>query len=64
LTPTANNPIRFLQIGRPGVDGIGFGYRKGQSGIWAYYPLENEFIMICSTLDEFIYKWQANQIKL
>jgi len=26
---------KFLQIGRPGVDGIGFGYRLGQSGIWA-----------------------------
>src|SRR5581483_8667885 len=34
--------IEFLQVGRPGVDSIGFGYRKGQPGFWAYDPMEQE----------------------
>lgn len=30
----------FLQVGRPGVDGIGFGYRRFLDGLWAFHPQE------------------------
>ena len=26
----------FLMVGRPGVDGIEFGYRRGLDGLWAH----------------------------
>jgi hypothetical protein len=28
-------PLNFLRVGRPGVDGISFGYRKNELGFWA-----------------------------
>ena len=31
-----------LYIGRAGVDGVEFVYRRGSPGIWAYYPLEGD----------------------
>ena len=39
----------FLVIGRPGVDGIQWGYRKGHAGIWAHYPIENTFVLLADT---------------
>jgi hypothetical protein len=41
--------IGFLQIGRPGVDGIGFGYRLGHAGLWAYHPMEQRFQWLAPT---------------
>jgi hypothetical protein len=31
---------RFLQVGRPGFDSIGLGYRKGEPGFWAIHRIE------------------------
>jgi len=39
----------FLIIGGPGVDGIRWGYRRGQPGIWAHYPIEAEFVLLAAT---------------
>lgn len=41
----------FLVIGRPGVDGIEWGYRRGHQGIWAYYPVEDAFVLIARSAD-------------
>lgn len=57
-----HSDIGFLQIGRPGVDGIGFGYRKGLSGIWAYYPVDDEFSFLCSSVGELVEGWQSGRI--
>jgi hypothetical protein len=35
----------FLIIGRPGVDGIKFGYRRDQDGLWAHYPI-GDFLLL------------------
>jgi hypothetical protein len=43
---------QFLVIGRPGVDGIEWGYRRGLDGIWAHYPIENTFIRVAASADE------------
>jgi hypothetical protein len=39
----------FLIIGGPGVDGIRWGYRKGHPGIWAQYPIEDEFVLLAAS---------------
>jgi hypothetical protein len=44
------NPARrFLVIGRPGVDGIEWGYRSGFEGIWAYYPIDDAFVWLAAS---------------
>lgn len=47
----------FLSIGRPGVDGILFGYRAGESGLWAYYPIEQEFTFLAPTIETLLEGW-------
>jgi len=54
----------FLQVGRPGTDGIGFGYRAGHDGFWAYYPIEQHFQLLAPSLDAFIVGWAACTIKV
>lgn len=54
--------VDFLVIGRPGVDGIEWGYRKGSPGIWAYYPLEDEFRELAPSLREFLDGWRNGGI--
>lgn len=54
----------FLAIGRPGVDGISFGYRKGHAGVWAFYPTEETFVLIAATTEELVQKWRTDRISL
>jgi hypothetical protein len=47
------DPVReFLVIGRPGVDGIEWGYRKHRQGIWAHYPIENDFRPVATSVSD------------
>ena len=39
----------FLVIGRPGVDGIQWGYRQNHHGIWARYPIDDEFVLLADS---------------
>jgi hypothetical protein len=39
----------FLVIGRPGVDGIAWGYRKAHPGVWAYYPIDDSFTLLAES---------------
>jgi hypothetical protein len=55
--------VEFLQVGRPGVDSIGFGYRKGQPGFWALHRIvEQEFQYLAPTIQDFIEGWLAGRI--
>jgi hypothetical protein len=54
----------FLVIGRSGVDGILFGYRAGQAGLWAYYPIENEYVAVAASIREMIERWESGDLKL
>lgn len=54
--------VRFLAIGGPGCDGIEWGYRKGQSGLWAFYPIEHRFELLAPTLAELFDGWYSQRI--
>ena len=56
--------IQFLVVGRPGVDGIEFGYRKGQHGIWAFYPISREFSLVAPNLDALLDGWRSGSIRI
>ncbi len=52
----------FLVVGRPGVDGIEWGYRRGHSGLWAYYPITCEFEYLAPTVTALFDGWYSGQI--
>jgi hypothetical protein len=53
----------FLQVGRAGVDSIGFGYRKGQTGFWALHRMEGrKFQYLAASVQEFLDGWFAGRI--
>src|SRR5262245_24183084 len=54
----------FLVIGRPGVDGIEFGYRRGHDGIWAHYPIEGEFRLIAPRVSALVEGWLGGSIRV
>jgi hypothetical protein len=54
--------MAFLEVGRPGVDSVGFGYRKGQPGFWALHRLEREFQYLAPTVQEFLNGWLSGSI--
>ncbi len=56
--------VEFLAVGRSGADGIDFGYRKGKSGIWAYYPIDNEFKYMSPSLSEFVPAWVSGGLSV
>jgi hypothetical protein len=49
--------LEFLVVGRSGSDGIDFGFRKGYSGLWAFYPIDQEFRPVASTVAELVDGW-------
>ncbi len=61
---TERPDLEFLVVGRPGVDGIEFGYRKGYDGIWAYYPIRGGFSNVASNVSALIEGWLAGSIKV
>jgi len=44
----------FLVVGRLGVDGIVFGYRKNRLGLWAFYPIEQEFKFMADSVQKLV----------
>ncbi len=52
----------WLCVGGPGVDGIEFGYLKGKSGIYAYYPIVDEYSFLADSADELIKGWIESRI--
>lgn len=49
--------LELLVVGRPGCDGIEFGYRKGLDGLWAYYPIEQVFELVAPTVRNLVEDW-------
>ncbi len=54
--------LHFLVVGRPGVDGIKWGYRQGHSGLWAYYPISRRFEFLAPTVTALFDGWYSGQI--
>jgi hypothetical protein len=53
---------QFLVIGSAGVDGIDWGYRKGLRGLWAYYPIDSEFVLLTDTFAELVERWLSGRL--
>jgi hypothetical protein len=47
----------FLAVGRSGADGIDFGFRKDMEGLWAFYPIEQEFKLMAPDLKALVSGW-------
>jgi hypothetical protein len=54
--------LLLLIVGRPGIDGILFGYRVGNPGIWAYYPIDEEFVLMAPSVAELVEGWRSGRL--
>jgi hypothetical protein len=54
----------FLQVGRPGVDSIGFGYRKRHPGLWAYHRMELRFQYLAETVVQLLDGWLSGRVEI
>ena len=54
----------FLVIGRPGFDGLQFGYRKHKKGLWVHYPIENEFTLLAPNIATLADGWINGKISV
>ena len=56
--------LEFLVVGRPGSDGIEFGYRKGHDGLWAHYPIGDQFALVAPSIGVLVKEWLAGNIAI
>lgn len=54
----------FLAVGTSGCDGIDFGYRKREPGLWAYYPGEAYYKPMAQTLAELSRGWRDGRLSV
>lgn len=54
----------WLEVGGPGVDGISFALRRGEEGIFAYYPFDGEFVWKAKDGESLVAGWIAGTIKV
>lgn len=59
-----DDELSFLAIGGPGVDGIEWGYRLDEAGIWAYYPIEGTFVPLAESVAGLIERWSSGAIRV
>jgi hypothetical protein len=57
-------PLDFLSIGGPGVDGIRWGYRKNEPGIWAWHPIDGDFDRLADTVQDLLRRWDAGEVQV
>jgi hypothetical protein len=57
-----DSELQFLVIGSAGVDGIDWGYRRGHSGLWAWFPIDAEFVALAPTTDALLQGWLSGAI--
>lgn len=55
--------LQFLVIGGPGVDGIDWGYRRGQSGLWGY-PIDGAFKWLAPTAQALLQGYLSGAISM
>lgn len=54
----------FLSVGRSGVDGIDFGYRKNYSGLWAFYPIDKDFRFMADSIRALVDGWRSGHLSV
>jgi hypothetical protein len=52
----------WLCIGSPGVDGIEFGLLRGRSGVFAYYPTEDRYVLKAASATELFSGWVSGAV--
>jgi hypothetical protein len=52
----------FFAVGCSGADGIDFGYRKNHSGLWAFYPIEEEFKFMADSIRALVDDWCSGRL--
>ena len=53
-----------LIVGYAGVDGICFCFREGKSGLWAWYGIADEHVLLAPTLEGLVAGWTDGTIVL
>ena len=51
-------------MGRSGVDGIDFGYRMDRPGLWAFYPIDEEFEFMAESTQMLIDGWCSGSLSV
>lgn len=59
---SAERRNKFFAVGGPGVDGIRFCYRYGHDGLWAFYPITQEFLAVAKSVNELVEKWLTGEL--
>lgn len=52
----------WLCIGGPGVDGIEFGLLLNKNGVFAYYPMSNQYVWKADSVSLLIAGWISGEI--
>lgn len=52
----------FLAVGRSGLGCIDFGYRKNLTGLWAFYPIDQEIKFMASGIQELVEGWCSGRL--
>ncbi len=52
----------WLAIGGPGTDGISWALKKDQEGIFAFYPIEGEFVWKAKDVTSLVSGWNDGRI--
>jgi hypothetical protein len=55
---------KALVIGNAGVDGILFVLQPSRPEVFAYYPIDEEFIPLAASLPEFLRKCAMGEVRL
>jgi len=54
----------WLDVGGPGVDGISWALKRGEDGIFAYYPIGGEFVWKAAGAASLLSGWEAGTVKV
>ena len=54
----------YLVVGKAGVDGVEFGYRREHDGIWAHYPIGNDFRFVAPSVSALVEGWLGGSIRV
>jgi hypothetical protein len=44
-------------VGSAGCDGIDFCFRRGHPGVWAYYPIDQDWVLKANSMAELERRW-------
>ena len=60
--PEPRVPEPSLEVASPWVDGIGWGYRRGEAGLWTRFPIDGTFAFAAPTLTVLVDDWFAGRL--